>query len=318
MAQTNTPAARQIVRDEALAWFVRINSGDATLADHRELATWLAINPLHRQEYENLANVWSDADRIRDPRLQLGAPVIAASALTRRLFLGGAALGIAAGAFALNGIPDIIASDHYTGTAELKSLTLADGSLVDLDADSALSVDFTPSARRFVLQRGRAFFTVAKDTHRPFIVEAGEGSATALGTQFVVHMTDDTVVVAVQESAVSVAPARGSNDTRIEAGESVSYQAGALSEIRKETLAMETAWRRGKLIFEDQPLRRVIADVNRYRSGTIRIVDRSLLDLRVSGVFDISNPDGVLEAIIGTLPVKSFALTPYLVLLRPA
>ncbi|WP_110754070.1 FecR family protein [Phyllobacterium leguminum] len=301
-----------IVRDAALAWFVRINSGDATAQEHREFERWRGLDAAHVQEYEKLAGVWSTLDGIADPRRVTHTPLT-----SRRMFLGGGALALAGGVMALNGMPDFIASDHYTGTSELKSLTLADGSVVDLDADSAISVNYTASARRLRLQRGRAFFKVAKDAHRPFIVEASGGSTAALGTEFVVHLTDDDVIVAVEESAVSVAPSPGAMDARLQAGESVSYQNGRLGDIRRATSA-ETAWRRGKLIFDDQPLRRVIADVNRYRRGTIRILDKSLLNLRVSGIFDIRNPDGVLDAITGTLPVRSTTLTPYLVLLRPA
>lgn len=318
MTQSSNSTVRQIVREKALAWFVRMNSGDATVIDQQELAAWLAVDPTHRIEYEKLANVWADVDRIRDPRLSQNVQNMPRAFVNRRLFLGGATLGITGGIIAWNGLPDVIASDHYTGTSEAKSITLSDGSLIDLDADSALSVDYTRMLRRITLQRGRAFFTVAKDTRRPFIVEAGDGSTTALGTQFIVHLTDEDVTVAVQESAVSVLPKKGAVNTRLEAGESVSYKAGQLSSIQKEALAAETGWLRGKLIFEDQPLRRVIADVNRYRSGTIRITDRSLLDLRVSGIFDIRNPDGVLDAITKTLPVRRIMLTRYLVLLRPA
>lgn len=316
MAISTNNNASQIAREAALAWFVRINSGDATAQERQAFEHWLTLHASHRYEYEKLAGIWSAMDGINDPRRQRAMP--RSSFPSRRLFLGGAALALAGGFIALNGVPDFIASDHYTGTSELKSLTLADGSTVDLDAGSAISVNYTPSARRLVLQRGRAFFHVAKDTTRPFIVEAAGGSTVALGTQFVVHLTDDDVIVAVEESAVSVTPSPGSKDARIVAGESVSYQHGRLGEVRRETLNAESAWRRGKLIFDDQPLRRVIADVNRYRRGTIRIIDKRLLSLRVSGIFDIRNPDGVLDAITGTLPVKSTMLTPWLVLLRPA
>ncbi|MGP4920706.1 FecR domain-containing protein [Pseudomonas helleri] len=78
----------------------------------------------------------------------------------------------------------------------------------------------------------------------------------------------------------------------------------------------DLAWRRGKLIFEDRPLQQVVADVNRYRSGTIRILDAKLMDLRVSGIFNIAEPDAVLTTITETLPVRAVRLTDYLVLLR--
>ncbi|MGH6860329.1 MAG: FecR family protein [Phyllobacterium sp.] len=306
----------QTVRDAALAWFTRAHAGDATPDDRLALQLWLASDPLHRVEYERLEAVWSTLDRMPDPRTRHrngAAPVV-----SRRFFLGGAALAAAGGIVALSGLPDFVTSDHHTGTSELKTVTLADGSTVQLDAASALSVDFSPSSRSLVLQRGRAFFKVARDPARPFIVAAGTGSTTAMGTEFVVHMTREEVTVAVQESAVSVAASAAGTPASVDAGETVSYGPGGLGAVGKTLLESETAWRRGKLIFEDQPLGRVIADVNRYRTGTIRITDARLLDLRVSGIFDIGNPDGVLDAITQTLPVRGIALTRYLILLRPA
>ena len=140
---------------------------------------------------------------------------------------------------------------------------------------------------------------------------------TALGTRFVVHEWAGTVTVAVQESAVTVrAPDR--SEAIVGAGQNVSYDQQGLGAVQLADVESETAWRRGKLIFEDRPLAQVLADVGRYRSGMIRVTDRDLLDLRVSGIFDVSNPDGVLDVIRRTLPVRTVELTRYLVLLRPA
>lgn len=305
----------QTIRDAALSWFSRAHSGDATKDDLLALERWLASDPLHRFEYDRLADIWSALDALPDPRSRRST--VATAFVSRRVFLGGTALAAAAGIIAVTGVPDFIASDHYTGTSEVRTMTLIDGSIVELDAASAISLEFTPSKRQILLQRGRAFFRVAKDAQRSFIVSAANGNTTALGTEFVVHVTAEDVTIAVQESAVLVATSAGGVAARLDAGETISYGPQGLGAIRT-ALESETAWRRGKLIFEDQPLGRVIADVNRYRSGTIRITDRSLLNLRVSGIFDIKNPDGVLDAITQTLPVQRIELTRYLVLLRPA
>lgn len=101
-----------------------------------------------------------------------------------------------------------------------------------------------------------------------------------------------------------------------ERGESVSYGPGGMQQIARVDVESDLAWRRGKLIFEDRPLQQVVADVNRYRSGTIRILDAKLMDLRVSGIFNIAEPDAVLTTITETLPVRAVRLTDYLVLLR--
>ncbi|MGE6783856.1 FecR family protein [Ensifer adhaerens] len=218
---------------------------------------------------------------------------------------------------AIAGLPDFWASDFATGTAEQLDVAFADGSTASLDADSAIAVDFTDKTRRIKLLRGRAYFDVAKDMQRPFVVEAASGVTTALGTRFAVHEWDGTVTIAVEESAVSVvAPNRST--VRIGVGQNVSYGEDGMGAIGGVDLASEMAWRRGKLIFEDKPLRQVVADVNRYRKGTIKVTDRRLNDLRISGIFDIRDPEGVLDAIAAALPVRLTRLTDYLILVRPA
>ena len=317
MAQARDDKDRKL-RDEALEWFVRINSGDATDVERADHAAWMAADPRNRAEYAKLGGIWSDFDRMPDPRRK-GAyrPPARRRMASRRLFLAGGAAALAAGAVAVVvGPPDYLTSDHFTGTAELRRVTLPDGTVVELDADSAIALDFSDSTRIVRLLRGRAFFDVAKDAVRPFTVLAAGGSTTALGTRFVVHEWADAVTVSVEESVVSVvAPAGG--QAIVNAGEYVSYDAQRLGEVRSVDVGSEAAWRRGKLIFENRPLPQVLADVNRYRSGTIRVTDSRLLDMRVSGIFDIGNPDGVLDAIRSTLPVRTIEFTRYLVVLHP-
>ncbi|QRM56133.1 FecR family protein [Sinorhizobium sp. BG8] len=305
-------------REQALAWFVRMQSGDATDADRAGHAAWMAQSAENRAAYARLTSLWTDLDGVTDRRTQaICLPARSTRGMGRRAFLvgGAAALGVA-GLVAGAGLPDFWLSDYATGTGQQQSIALSDGSTVGLDADTAIAVEFTDSSRRISLLHGRAFFDVAKND-RPFVVEAANGTTTALGTRFVVHQWFDMVTVSVEESAVSVmAPNR--TIASLHVGQNVSYGEDGLGAVGGIDVELVSAWRRGKLIFEDRPLRQVIADVNRYRSGTIRITDSRLLNLRVSGIFDIRNPDGVLDAIAEALPVRVTRLTDFLVLVRPA
>ncbi len=315
----DSPAPQSIgegARDQALAWFVRMNSGDAAAEDRAGHAAWLAADPRNRCEYEKIGRFWSDLDVVRDPRLFAVTPP-AARGLSRRIVLtGGVAASLGGGGLVLNGLPDFLQSDEYTGIGVMRRATLEDGSTVDLDADTAFALEFDDRVRGLHLQRGRARFTVTPDP-RPFRVHAEGGVITALGTRFSVHLWDGTASVAVEEHAVTV-HANGLGELRLEESERVCFGKGATGSVEPSDTSIETAWLRGKLIFEDRPLRQVLADVNRYRSGTIHVTSDRLLDMRVSGIFDISNPDGVLEAIENTLPVRSTRVTRYLVVLRPA
>lgn len=305
-------------RDEALTWFVRINSGDATDAERQDHAIWMAADPANSAEYAKLGGIWSDLGRVPDPRRANLRFARRRAIGSRRAFLAGSAALAASAAFVMLAPPGFLTSDHATGTGELGTVKLPDGSTAELDADTAIALDFTDTARNVRLLRGRAFFDVARDARRPFSVNAGGGSVTALGTRFVVHEWAGDVTVWVEESAVSVAAPDRAQRAVVNAGELVSYGPAGLGSVRPADIDSEAAWQRGKLIFEDRPLRQVLADVNRYRPGTIRVTDSSLLDMRVSGIFDIANPDGVLDAIRSTLPVRTIELTRYLVILHPA
>lgn len=311
-------SSQKTIRNEATVWFARINSGDATVAEHAEHARWMAADPRHLREYMQLAAIWSDMGRVADYRLDLPVARHRHNSSRRWFLAGGAATLATAGLIGANLPIAVWTSDYSTDTGEQKSVSLPDGSTVDLDAETAITLNFSERTRRLRLVRGRAFFIVAKDAARPFVVEAANGRTTALGTRFGVHEWRDSVTVSVEESSVSVvAPDR--TTMVLHQGEDITYSAkggmGVVGQIDADT---ETSWRRGKLIFKNRPLGQVIADVNRYRFGLITLADSRLVNLRVSGIFAVDNPDGVLDAITSALPIKAMHITRYLVLLRAA
>ncbi len=306
-------------RQEAAAWFTRMNSGETTPAEFDKFRTWFSRSNENAAEYRRLERMWAQFDNLpKVSRIPSPTKDRSTRAVSRRtLLVGGSATATAAVAAGWVGnFQDYVISDEFTSIAEVRETRLPDGSGVTLDANSAIAVDFSDNGRQVLLQRGRAFFDVAKDSRRPFRVMAKGGSIEALGTQFVVNVSGDEVTTSVQESAVSV-KAPGGKDVRVMLGQMVSYRGIEISKVELADAEVETAWRHGQLIFSDKPLKSVVADVNRYRYGSLRIVGSSLENLRVSGVFDIKNPDGILEAIIRTLPVRAVEVTPLLVVLIP-
>lgn len=305
------PHSSPTARDQALAWFVRLNSGDATAEERVAFRRWQAADPAHQAEFEKLAAMWGRLEVVEDPRRV---------SRRRALKTGASAIGAAAilGAGYRAGVWDWLTGGIATGIGEIRTVTLADGSQAELDADTALSVNFAEGERRLQVRRGRALFKVAADHGRPFSVAARNGVTTALGTQFVVHCATDGVVVTVLEHAVTVGLyGAGGAQTTLGAGEQIAYDGSSLggTKLAGQT---EVAWRSGKLIFEDEPLTSVISDLNRYRAGRIVLFGDGLGALRVSGIFNVRNPGGVLDAIARTLPVTMTNITPYLVLVRPA
>lgn len=316
--------------DKAIAWFSRLHSGDATAAEHRRFRAWCARSQAHAQAFDQISALWDDLDGLdvraeteRTKEKAVGKDLTRQQPLHRGQEHGVArrsAALIALLLILLGGtiwLPDAatrLGSDYYTEIGEQKTLTLADGSTVYLDTDTALSVDFLQHARRLVLHQGRALFVIAADKTRPFEVDLAGVEVRALGTVFEVYNKPNEVVVTVLESAVRVS----SNGTavRLTPGQQIHYRTETgLSEVESVNLAQVAAWRRGKLVFNNRPLGEVIDEVNRYRAGTIIILDQRLRTSLVSGIFDIRDPDTVLQALQDTLPIRVYRLTRYLIFL---
>ena len=231
------------------------------------------------------------------------APPKPARPPSRRRFLYAAAAvaAVAAPAAVLLSRPDLLA-DHSTTVGERRKVTLEDGSTVELAGSSSLSVDFSAQARRVVLHDGEAFFDVARDDTRPFVVQAADGFSRALGTSFDVKRQGTEVTVAVVEHAVAVSSA-GSRVV-VEQGQQIRYGAHRLGKVGEADLAQVEAWRRDRLIFHETPLGEVVADLERYRGGRIVMTDARLRDIPVTAVFDARQADAALDTIASSLAIR--------------
>jgi transmembrane sensor len=189
---------------------------------------------------------------------------------------------------------------YASAPGEQRSFSLMDGSTIMLGGDSALVVQFTERARKIELTHGEALFRVAHDPRRPFIVHAGSGTTTALGTAFEVRLYTDHTQVWVREGSVEVAPlqeipidnialseAARWIPVRLAGGEEMSYDSkGEASAPRPADPRVAEAWTEGALvplIYHGRPLPEVIEDVQRYSRRRI-LLDPAAADLRFSGI----------------------------------
>ncbi|MFT3966316.1 MAG: FecR family protein [Sphingobium sp.] len=312
------------IEEEAVAWFVRLHDEDATDADRTAHAEWLAVDPYHRAAWAEVAQLWEGMDALQGadapnvvamPRC-VEAPKPARS-WARHRFAAAAAVVLTVGAASWMATHPGLFADERTAVGERRSVTLPDGSRVDLATASALSVDFTDRERKVVLYDGEAFFSVAKDAVRPFRVQAADGSITDVGTAFDVRKSDETVDVAVTHGIVDVANGSGS-PVRLTRGQSVSYTPHGMGQRQSVDPVNVGLWREDRLAFEDAPLPDVLRDLERYRHGRIVVMDKSLARLTVSGMFDARRTDAALDTIARTLPVRLVRITGYLVLVYPA
>lgn len=297
---------------EALEWFVLMKDEQASKADRLGFERWLAADPGHADAYDRARALWErfdivkpEYDRLRQSG-RMGRRGVVLGGLAAILTVPTAYVLTRPGAFA----------DYTTAVGERITVTLPDASTVELGSHSALSLDFTPQQRRLLLHRGQAFFRVAADAGRPFIVEAETGRTQALGTAFDVKLTGDEVVVSVIEHSVRVQAAR-SAPVFIEAGWQLSYASDGVQAPQRVDLAMVQAWRQDRLIVEDVPLRRVLTELERYRRGRIVLMDRTIGDIPVTAIFDTRHTEKALQIIAETLPVRVLSASDYLALVYP-
>lgn len=319
-----TDRAEDPLIEEALRWFVVLRDGAHDEDNRRAFERWRAIDADHEAAWQRARAVWAKAD-VLEPvygrsKSAVVAPFPPAAPAPRRFgrrrwLQAAAAVAIAAPAAYLASRPELWA-DHRTAAGERRTVTLADGSTVELAGGSALSVSFGKDRRRLRLVAGEAFFTVAADTARPFVVDAGEGRIRALGTAFNVKLSGDAVTVTVMEHRVEVSTGP---DRRIELGQGqqVRYVARELQAPHPADMRVAEAWRRDRLVFQDAPLGEVVADLERSRGGRIVLTDSRLRALPVTAVFDARQADVALTTIAGILPITLHRVTDWLIVLSP-
>lgn len=302
---------------EAARWVADQEGGVLDAEGEARLEAWLA-DPLNARAFARVQALWRDMGEA----VSLSAPPCVEATVRprrhrpkdardfgRRRWAPMAATGIAAAlalVFLGLDIPTRLQADAITRPGEQRTLTLDDGSIIQLNTDSAVKIAYEPGRRTVRLLRGEAAFTVAPNAKRPFAVEAGGGSTTALGTRFVVRRRGPMTQVSVTEHAVRTASQPGSvvvgeNQTSIY-GPHQAPTAPAPSPVGVG------AWTDGWLVFEDQPLSQVVEEIARYSASPMNVVGRSVRARRVSGAFRIDQPDQTVTRLEQTLGVRATRL----------
>lgn len=290
------------MRAEASAWLARLHSEERTDADERGFQRWLAEDARHREVFETLTALWETAASIPyDP------PPVHAPVWRRREVLAGTAGVAVAGLIGFGTLKGRSGRDFETGRGEQRSILLPDQSRLVLDTDTKVRVAYSGSRRLVELENGRAYFDVAKDAARPFIVQAGEKQVTALGTAFDVAQMGGRTAVVLVEGKVAVrdrdAPS-GESDRVMQPGDRLTFARQTLVSDDRPDLAAATAWQDGKAVFDDIPLQQAVAVLNRYETHPIVIVDPEIAAMHVSGVYRTGDARSFATSISVLLPVR--------------
>ena len=336
MNETSNSAATE---NEAAYWYARLNSGEALDADWEKFDAWRAADPAHALAYAEISLIWEDigeldlaasSSKIASPnKSQIPLKQILSDAFSsleagfRNPFGKIAAFsGAAAALFAFIWLGALYGGvfDHRYETAigAKQTITTNDGSQIELNTNSQLRVAFRLQTRRIFLDRGQAYFDVAKQENRPFIVRANNTSVTVTGTRFDVDISkQDKISVSVAEGLVSVAlndqnrirrTAPKAPKVAVSGGKR--FEGNILDnshELRDADIEDLLAWRRNQLIFQNASLREAIAELSRYTPIRFSISDQVLADRTFSGVIQLGDPADIilsLEAVTGAKSVR--------------
>ena len=309
MDETATDDAR--ATSEAADWFARLGARSVTNSDVVNFDIWRR-DPRNNAAYAKIEALWRKAERLKsDPEIEAVAeavlhpkapppPTKPVSGLklppARVAWTSLTALALVAAALASQ--PIWRGALYATDAGEQRVVGLSDGSQVKLDTRTRLRVRFTRTARTIELEGGQAFFTVAHDGARPFLVDAGDTVVRAVGTRFDVRRDRQDVRVVLVQGVVEVhdETASSSAPVRLQAGEELTPKTTGMKP-RAADIEVATGWTQGRIVLRSVPLSQAVAEVNRYSRDQLELEPGPIGATEVSGVFDAGDTEAFLAAV---------------------
>ena len=303
------PAAEE----QASLWAARLDGSVLSANDQTSLEAWLAETPAHRELLSHYCQFSADLEQQLPALVETGAvklPEESPRARSGYWLKWGFGVGLAAAALAVwMAHPRTQSENLASPMAVRQTVNLADGTQVELNAQTSLQVQIDRNGRHVRLASGEAFFAVHKDPSRPFIVETPAGSVRVTGTKFDVRAETATPLeVTVVEGSVQVRPA----DPAGHPGAAVSLGAGNQLSASPDGVEVRTlsanalddalAWRQGKIVFADVPLRTALARFARYHGRAITAT-AAVAEMRVGGRYSLDDLEGFLASLPDILPV---------------
>lgn len=318
-------------------WLVKRDSGEWSPQDQAALEAWLGQSMAHQVAYWRLEDAWEKARRLEalgagtrsDEPPPPGSWNISASHApraeafaTQPSRFGRRALAASLAVVAMVGVVTYLwlaAHRFRTDVGEVVSIPLSDGSRVTLNTASAIKIAITSTERRVELEQGEAFFDVAPEPARPFVVAAGDKRVIAVGTKFSVRKAANDPVHPVHADDIQIVVTEGAvhlealgprglvplSREPLTAGSLARTSGKELTRRRAMREAVESlSWRNGTLVFRDVSLAQAAAEFNRYNKRKIVIDDAAAADLRIAGSFRATNVESFVDIIERGYPVQ--------------
>ncbi len=344
MSKPSTELEQDAIDTAAAEWLLRLRQPHLTLEETLAWQQWLAQDPRHETAFRALEELWDKFGSMPTPApvspealradtydgsMSVSAwqaqPRAHPARNSRRWALAAmfliALTCVIGGSVVTHSMLGHLSNDRTFETAigQNASVTLADGSTIQMGGDTKLFVVLRPRFRQIELLQGEACFQVARDPARPFRVRAGAATVTAVGTEFNIRRSDDRVVVSVLEGRVLVQPMTPvipiswipSSRTF---GPAAPLAAGQRTTVDRRGMestqpvgdsSSAVSWQHGRMAFEAEPLRYVIQDVNRYAQRPIVIADARLGDLRITGTVTEANVLGWVRSLEAAFAIRA-------------
>lgn len=306
---------------EAIAWVVRLTSGEATAMDATALRKWRDTSSEHEAAFRRAAKLWRDFEAVAAKQAQSKNVVRwrpqTYPVLARRAFIGGMAAAIT-GYMVIRPPLDLwpslgeLAADYRTGKGEQQQVAIGADVSLELSTLTSIAVRSTPDQAKIELINGEAAILV-KRAAAPLVLVADGGVTTASDANFNARCIDGVVSVTCLAGSIEVS--RNDQSVVLDAGMQVSYSAAGLGKPQSVDVAQATSWRSGMLIFENKPLAEVIEEINRYRPGRIVVTNNELARRIVNGTFRRDQIDTFVAQVQNLFGAKATALPAGLLLL---
>lgn len=299
---TRHPAIDEPVREQAAQWVVRLAAPDISETEALAFDAWIDAAPGHAAAYDEALSAWLELGANAGGVLAaLNSRKAAVQSRARRMFAG-AGLAAAAAIAAVAVVPQLInpptPQTYATAVGEHRTVALADGSKIDLNGATRLSVVLKGRERDVVMDQGEAVFDVAHDPRRPFFIAAGDRQVRVVGTQFDVKRRGGRLTVAVARGTVEVRPAGDAAGMafRLHPGQRLEHREGRPdARIGQVSPEEALAWRTGRLVYRGEPLSDVVADLNAEFHRPITVADPGLGAEPISGVLILDDETAVVR-----------------------
>lgn len=303
-------------------WFLQLKAKPNCPEDDGAFQEWIGRSVVHARAWDHALKTWQLMGEVPPVHQHLWS--VAPQAKTRhparrRRFLRAGMVGavLAASLLVFLAAPSLLVwwqADYMTRTAENRIIRLEDGTTVHLGGDTAIRADVSKTERKVTLLAGEAFFDVAHDEKLPFSVDAGGVEVVVLGTAFDVQLAggETTVELARGRVAVSYKVAERKENFELSPGEMavVDHASGAIA---RDMIAPEdiAAWRHGRMFVNDVTIGDIVERLQRYHTAWISVPDPRLAERRVTGLYDLTNPDRALQALVKPYGGKVRTVTDY-------